>query len=285
VILVTGATGTVGREVVAQLAAAGAPVRALVRDPGKAAALLPAGVDLAPGDLDRPATLAAALQGVEKVFLLSPADPRQVEQQGNVILAARRAGVGHVVKMSALGASTGSPVSLLRWHRQTEKELEKSGVAYTHLRPHFFMQNMLGMAAAIAAQGVVHAPMKDGRVSIVDARDIAAVAVGVLTRAGHEGKTYDVTGPEALSYADMAGKISAAIDKQVTYVNVPFTEARRDLVGAGMPEWLADSLLGLYGLFGAGHGSLVTNVVAEVAKKQPRTFDEFAREHAAAFRG
>ena len=284
-ILVTGATGTTGSEVVRQLAAARLPVRAFVRNAEKAASLRQAGAEIAVGDLDRPESLEPALDGVSALFLLSPADPRQIEQQGRAVETAKGAGVRHVVKLSALGAHVDAPVSLLRWHGQTEKQIEESGLAWTHLRPHYFMQNTLGFAASIVAEGRFYAPLRDGKIGIVDTRDIAAVAVGALTTAGHEGKAYDITGPEALDFEELAACIAAATGRPVTYVDVPPSTAEKAMIAAGMPDWLADALVGLYGIFGAGHASTITSVVQEVSGRPARTFAQFAREHAQVFRG
>ncbi len=284
-ILVTGATGTTGSAVVRALAAAGVPVRAFVRDAGKAATLRLPGVEIAVGDLDHPETLVPALDGVDHLFLLTPVDPRQVEQQGHAVDAAQRAGVRHVVKLSVLGAGLDASLSLARWHGQTEKQIEQSGMAWTHLRPHYFMQNTLGFAASIAARGAIHAPMRDGRIGLVDTRDIAAVAACVLTRSGHEGKAYDITGPEALSFHDIAARIGEATGRAVTYVDVSPSDAEKFLLAGGMPAWLADTLVGLYGIFAAGHASATTRVIEDVTGRPARTFAQFAAEHARVFAG
>ena len=283
-ILVTGATGTVGREVLKQLVAKGAAVRAFVRSVEKGDALKGPNVEIAIGDLDQPDTLDSAMTGIDKVFLLSPGDPRQVELQGNAVRAAQRAGVKYMVKLAALGVAPESPFALARWHAQTEKQIEESGMAYTHLHPHSFMQNFLGMAPMIA-EGNLYAPMKDGRISLVDARDIAAVAAATLTEPGHEGKTYDITGPEALSYADIAEKLSEVIGKKVTYVDISPEVARKNMLDMGFPEWLADDFKVLYEVFSAGYAAEVSPVVAEVANKEPITFGQFAQDYAGVFKG
>ncbi len=282
-ILVTGATGTTGSEVVRQLAAAGVPVRAFVRDAGKAASLRLPGVEIAVGDLDRPETLVPALDGVDRLFLLTSVDPRQVEQQGHAVDAAQRAGVRHVVKLSVLGAGLDASQSIARWHGQTEKQIEKSGMAWTHLRPHYFMQNTLGFAASIAARGALHAPMRDGRIGLVDTRDIAAVAACVLTRSGHEGKVYDITGPEALSFHDIAARIGEVTGREVAYVDVSPSDAEKWFVAGGMPVWLADALVGFFGIFAAGHASATTRVIEDVTGTPARTFAQFVAEHAHVF--
>lgn len=281
-ILVTGATGKVGSEVVKQLAARGAPVRALVRSPEKARAIAAPGVEIARGDLGDPGSLGAAMEGVEALFLLTPPDPRQVEWQHNAIEAAKRAGVRHVVKLSAIGASEHAPVQLGRWHWQTEEELKASGLGWTILQPGFFMQNFLGFAPTIQGQGAFYSNV-NGRVALVDARDIAAVAVAALTEDGHEGQTYVITGGEAISYPEAAEKLSAALGRGVNYVEIPDEAMRSALLQAGLPDWFADDLLALNAILNAGHAATPTDVVATVAKKEPIRFDQFARDHAAAF--
>jgi uncharacterized protein YbjT (DUF2867 family) len=193
-ILITGATG---REIVKQLSVAGAQVRALVRHPEKASALKGPGVELVTGDLDQPETLDAALNGVACALLLPANTPCQVEQERHFIEAAKRVHTPHVLKYSAFGAHVSSTARISQWHGQSEQYLEESGVPFTHVRPYFFMQNMLWFASAIATQGAFYLPMQDAAVSMVDTRDIAAVVTIVLTTPGHAGKIYTITGPEA----------------------------------------------------------------------------------------
>jgi uncharacterized protein YbjT (DUF2867 family) len=283
-ILVTGATGKVGSEVVKQLAAKGEAVRVLARSPGKARALLPAGVEVAPGDLKDASSLDAAFAGVDRLFLLAATDPEQVRMERNAIAAAGRAGVRRIVKLSVLGADEESPVVLARWHRAVEKELAASGIAFTLLQPTFFMQNFLGSADTIRSQGTVYAPVH-GKTSFVDARDIAAVAVAALTEDGHEGKTYVITGPEAITYDQAAERIGAATGKPVRYVEVPAEAARSGLIEAGLPDWYADDLIALFGIINAGWAEEVVDTVRTVARKEPITFDQFARDHAHVFAG
>lgn len=283
-ILVTGATGATGRRVVQLLLARGVPCRAFVRDAAAATAILGDGVELHTGDFENAASLAAAMVGVEKLFLLSPADPRQVEQQGRAVELAQAAGVRHIVKMSALGAAQDSRFSLGRWHRGTELQIEESGLEFTHLRPHYFMQNTFNFAPSISRDGCIYAPMKDGRISLVDRADVAAVAVQALIETGHAGKIYDITGPEALSFADIAAHIGKAIGREIRYVDIPPVEAERQMIASGLPDWLADAMIGLLRLFADGHASSVSPVVESVCGRPPQSFAAFAHLHAGRFK-
>lgn len=282
-ILVTGATGKVGQEVVRQLAAANVPVRALVRDPMRASDIRLPGVEIAVGDLAAPDTLDKALSGIDRVFLLSAADPEQVALQGNAIDASKRAGVRHVVKVSVAGGPD-SGTQIGRWHWTTEKQLESSGIGFTMLRPNLFMQQTLTLAPSIAATGSFSVPMGTGEVAMVDTRDVAAVAVRALTTDGHDRKIYDLTGPEALSFDAMADLISEAIGKRVSYVHVPPEYARKQMLADGVPRWLADDMLVLFSTFREGYGSAVSQTVEKVTGQKPRTFRQFARDYAQRFR-
>src|SRR5262245_20272631 len=264
-ILVTGATGLVGGAIAQQLAAARVPARALVRNPERAGALRKAGVEVVIGDLEKPHTLGGALEGIEKVVLLSSPDPQQVELQGNMVDAAKRAGVRHIVKISAIGASAQSRFSLGRWHHQTEKEVEASGIPWTHLRPHSFMQNFLASASSIRKEGRIYGCMRDGRAPFVDVRDIAAVVVGVLTGSGHEGKAYDVTGPAALTMDEVAAAITPVAGRKVAYADLPTADFKGALLGIGLPEWLANDLVALQALFASGQAAAVADTVSRVA--------------------
>jgi len=285
-ILVSGATGTAGKEIVLQIASLGIPVKALVRDMAKALPFRGKCVHVAVGDLNDPFSLDEAFQSVERALLLPANSENQLGQERTFIDAAKRAGVQHVVKFSALGADDPQSGSrIIRWHAEAEDYLEASGLAWTHLRPGMFMQNLLGSAASIAGEGAFHGVLGDARVAVVDVRDIAAVALKILTEHGHEGKAYTITGPEALTYSEIAGKLGAVLGKPVRYIDVPPEQFKQSLLGAGMPEWAADALLEIFEYVAKPLGAKVTNTVAEVAKKAPISFDQFARDHAAAFSG
>ena len=282
-ILVTSAPGNNANAVIRELTATGVRVRALLRNPNSAGEIKGPLVEVAVGDFLNPASLDAALRGVEKAFLIPPMDQRSVEMQANFIRAAKRAGTRHVVKLSVAGADVNSPVRVARWHAEGEKELEASGIPFTHLRPNAFMQNLLGLAPTIVSQGEFYQPAADGKVSHIDVRDIAAVAAKALTSDGHQGKTYVITGPEALSYDDVADKLSTALGRPVKYVNVTPEDFKKSLLGWGIPEWMADGLNELYAAIRAGYCAVVTNTVEEVAKRKPISFDDFVRDFAEAF--
>ena len=282
-ILITSAPGNNANAVIRELTTAGVRVRALLRNPNSAGEIKGPLVEVAVGDFLNPASLDAALRGVEKAFLIPPTDPRSVEMQVNFIRAAKRAGTRHVVKLSVNGADVNSPVRVARWHAEGEKELEASGIPFTHLRPNAFMQNLLGLAPTIVSQGEFYQPAADGKVSHIDVRDIAAVAAKALTGNGHQGKTYVITGPEALSYDEVAAKLSAAIGRPVKYVNVTPEDFKKSLLGWGIPEYMADGLNEFFAAIRAGYCAVVTNTVEEVAQRKPISFDNFVRDFADAF--
>ncbi|MDH3496745.1 MAG: SDR family oxidoreductase [Gemmatimonadota bacterium] len=284
-ILVTGANGKTGSEAVRRLRAAGARVRAMVRSAAKGEALRATGAEVVVADLTTPATIGPALEGMDHVLLVTSPSPDQVAVQHNLIEAAMRGPRRHVVKVSAVGTGPRSPFALGRWHAEIEAELVASGMGWTFLRPQSYMQNLLMAAPTIQTEGKLYAPMRDGRTPLVDVRDVAAVAAACVLEPGHEGMTYDVTGGEAVSYAEVAAHIGRAIGKPVTYVDVPPAAARAGMLQAGLPDWLADDLLVLYGIAAAGKSRGPTTVVRDVGGKDPVTIAEFARDHAAAFRG
>ena len=285
-ILITGGTGTTGRDIVKELAALGAKrVRALVRDESKAAFIREAGFETVEGDFDRPETLGRALEGVGRALLLTPPSPQTVEHQSRFIEAAKRAGVRHVVKFSAYGADAHARGGFAKWHGEAEDMLKASGMAYTMLQPNFFMQNLLGQARSIAEGGRIYQPVGDARASFVDTRDVAAVAARALAEEGHEGKSYVITGPEALSYHDVAAKLSEAAGREITYVPVSPDDFRNGALAQGLPEWLVGALGLLNETFASGRAAAVTDAVREVTGREPGSFDQFARDHAEAFRG
>ena len=282
-ILVVGASGTNGREVVSRLSAKGARVRAMVRNPAKAEALRLTGVEVVAGDLGDPASLDRALKGVDRAFYLAPVDPLDVEWFGGFLSAARRAGSPHVVKFSGMGAAPDSKSELMRHHGQTDATLKASGLPYTILRPEAFFQNLLWSAATIKAQGAFYLPLGESRQGLVDVRDIASVATEVLTGEGHVGQVYDITGPASISYKDVADNLSRTLGRPIRYISVPPEAALDAMLKAGMPEWNAHAVNELYGVFADNWPGAITDVVERVLGRPPIAFDQFARDHVEAF--
>jgi len=282
-ILLIGGTGRIGRGVAAGLIARGVPTRVLARDPAAAAGFLGGSVDVRRGDLDDPASLLAAMDGAWAVYLASAVGAALVAQHARAVDCARRAGVEHVVRVSTEGVEAEAVMALSDWHRAGEADLERSGVAWTHVRPCNFMHNMLTFAPTIAARGELRAPFGGGRMTLVDVSDIAAVAVACLLGAEHRNRAYKVTGDEWLSYDEVAAAVGGAIGRPVRFVPLAPAEARAEMSQTGTPHWLIDDLLAMYALLGQDRASPVTDVVPRVAGRAPRRFADFAREHAAAF--
>ncbi len=283
-VLVTGASGRTGSEVVKALIAKGEKVRALVRDKQRAAAIQVPGVELVVGDVEKPETWDAALHGMDKVFLLSPEGPQMAELHSELADAAKRAGVRHLVRMSILFSDPDSPLVIGKWHGEADENVAASGVPYTIIRPVYFMQNMLGSASMIASEGTFSGAMGDGKVGFIDTRDIGNVAATVLVSDGHEGKTYPLTGPEALSMSELASKLTAVLGKEVKYVNVSQADDKAGLMAMGMPDWMADGWVAVAMMISTDAANMVTPLVREITGEDPRSFDQFARDFAGAFR-
>lgn len=281
-ILVTGATGTNGRELVDELNKRRVPFRAMLRD-AKKRDVLPEGIDAVEGDFTKPDTLAQALDGIDHAFLVSPPSEGSAQLEKNFIAAAKDAGVAHVVKLSVIGADRKSPSRFQRSHREVEIELENSGMGWTNLRPNLFMQMTLSYRPTIVSQNAIFASAGSSRISTVDVRDIAAVAAVALTEAGHEGKSYVITGPQPLTHTDIASQLSEALGKQVRYVDVPYSVSRDALLQMGVPAWQVEGIIELNDMYKRGEATDISDTVRSVAKKEPIAFAQFARDFANAF--
>jgi uncharacterized protein YbjT (DUF2867 family) len=283
-ILVTGASGTIGRATVnALLKCSGVTIRAGVRTAIKAEVLEKRGavpVDLEWGNTDK---LAAAVKGVDKIFLLTPLTSNQVEIGKQLIDAAKAAKVSHIVKLSAIGCELESGIQLGRWHRAIEKHLEASGIAYTFLRPNNFFENFLYYYPP-AADGVISLPFGDGMVSWIDGADLGEAAAITLTQEGHLNKSYTLTGAEALGIAEITEILAEVSGNKIRYIDVPESTARDGMRRSGAPEWMIDAMLELHAINKAGYASAISGDLKSLLGRPPKTFKEFAWANAEKFK-
>ncbi len=281
-ILVTGATGNVGGHLVDVLSGAGASIRLFVHDPAKARELAAAGIEVVQGAFEDDTSMRRAVDGVERVFVLSPPGTEQmVDRQVRVVDAAATAGAAHVVKLSSIAADEQTAASIIVAHRRIEAHIEGSGLAWTHLRSNWFMQNELGQAASVVQDGVFHAPDVT-EVSMIDARDVAEVAAAVLTGSGHEGKAYVLTGPEALGYGDVADTYTRVLGRPVRWEEVTLEQARQSMLDGGLPDVLATGFTEIMARYrDGGVTAAVSPDVERLLGRPPRAFADLAAEHLA----
>jgi uncharacterized protein YbjT (DUF2867 family) len=280
-ILITAATGHVGSAALNALVAAGSPVRALVRDPFGFAA--PEGAQVVQGDFDDDASIAKALRGVTFMLLAGRDSPDSVSQHRRVLAQVRQAGVRHVVKLSAIGASSASPIALMREHREVDEEVRKSAAGWTLLKPHLYMQNLLRAADAVRREGRLAASMGRDRFPLVDTRDVGAAAAMVLCDpAAHAGKEYALTGSLAVSYEEVAKALTAIAGRAVTYEAVAPAEFEDRLRAVGMPDWRAYDLAHITSAYGARE-NLVSPDLAMLLGRQPGSLFDFLENHRSAY--
>lgn len=285
-IVVFGATGTVGGHVLGALRAQGAPVRAVARSQHKADALADDGVQAVVADITDPTGLQDALRGADHVFLATPASAGQVALEGTVVDALAGTSA-HLVKLAALGydaVPADEGIALAANHARVVEHARQVGVALTVLAPTGFMTNLLGSAGTVA-QGTLPGSAGDGGTAWIDPADVGAVAAHVLTTPGHEGRSYDLTGPEVLTHAQLAERLSAALGREVRYVDVPPPQFTAALQSAGLDAWLAAALTELQQLYRAHAAEVVTDEVRKATGRDARTVDDWLAEHRAAFTG
>ncbi len=275
-ILVTGATGTIGSALLPLLVNRDVPVRALSHSPASRERLEALGVEAVDGDFDQPDSIEAAMAGCDHVFLLSPPHPDQVRREEAVIDAAVRGGVGHVVALSVMGANRRSPAAFARWHAEIDDHLMASGTRWTILRPSGFMQTHLLPVDSVRTEGLWYGMTGDGATAYIDGDAVAAVAATVLTTPGHEGAVYELTGPRAITMPEAAAELAQVIGRPVAYVDVPAEQFQANLAGAGLPDWLAGSVAALYRTIREGHATTVTNYVEQITGQSPRTYRQMA---------
>lgn len=283
-ILVTGATGSVGSALAKQLGDHNIPFRALVRNLDQAKTLKQLnGAELVVGDFKDEQSIVMALKGIEKVFLVTNSSEEAEDLQCNFVDSARKNGVKHLVKLSQFAADVNSPVRFLRYHAVVEQKIRESGLQYTFLRPNLFMQGLLGFAEPIKYQQQFFATAGNAKISLVDIRDIAAVALKVLTTAGHENHIYDITGPEAITHQEIAKILSQVMGREIRYINVSDEEMQSALLNVGFPAWQAAGLIEDYAHYARGEAAVISNAVEEVTGKAPRKLIDFVQEYKSAF--
>jgi uncharacterized protein YbjT (DUF2867 family) len=279
-ILITGASGNVGQEVLRQISKTGSPVRAAYQSPDKAA-MAPAGVETVIIDYNQPDSMRSALRNVERVFLVGPVLPSLPELERKATDAIKTSGARHIVKLSAMG---GKNATFPRQHEESEGYIKSSGVAYTFLRPNGFMQNLvIYNGSTINSQNTFYGSQGNGKVSLIDLRDIAATAVKVLTQDTHLGKVYTLTGPEALTNPRVAEILSAALGREIKYVDLTPEQMKQALLSTGMTEWNVGGLLDLNQLYRSGGASTVSRDVEQVLGRKATSFEQFARDYVEAF--
>jgi uncharacterized protein YbjT (DUF2867 family) len=282
VILVVGGRSKIGSALIGELIARGEQVRALMR-PREDAGSLPIGVEARTGDLGDPASLSRAMVGISKVFLLCGPTPDEVVLNRNAIDAASEANVELLVRSSILGADGAASSTFAEDHRVSDEYLRGAGIPFAIVRPNMFMQNIPeNTIPSIDGSGNFYTNAGDARISMVDTRDVAAVAATLLTEPGHAGDEVDVTGAEALSYDDVAGRLSASMGRQVNHVMVPDDAVRTALSGFGMGDWMVGALVDLFEDYRrsgpAGYAAQVTDAVKRLTGRDPRSLDSMLSE-------
>ena len=282
-ILVTGATGKTGGAAAQSLLKRGAPLRVLVRSAEKAAALKEAGAELVIGDASNPEDVAKALQGVDRALLILPNSDQQVAQEAQFVDLAKQAGVKHLVKMSSMEAVPGTTNPIPMIHVQSENYIRESGLPWTFIKPNFFMQNLMGSAGTIKEQGKFFMPMKDGKTAMADVRDLGEVMATVLTEDGHEGQSYELTGPELLSFADVADRFSQALGKTIEYVDVPMDGYMEKIAPFLQNEWHVNAVKQLFGEIAEGGLDYTTDTMKKILGREPTSVKQFVEDHKAVF--
>ena len=274
-ILIIGGRSKIGASLIGDLLAKGQQVRVLVRA-GEPADGIPSSVETVAGDLADEGSLVTAMSGAERVFLLSSPHPDAVAWHRNAVDAARRSEVRLLVRSSILGAGRETGAEFITAHTASDRYLEGSGLPYVILRPNLFLQNIPeSTIPAIGASGNFYVNAGQARISMVDTRDVAAVAAAALTQDRHAGARYDLTGPQALSYSDVAAKLASALGRPVSYVSAPDEAVRQALLGGGLDQWFAGALVGLYQDYRRsgtdGYAAQVTDTVQRVTGRPPRS--------------
>ncbi|MDC2864444.1 NmrA family NAD(P)-binding protein [Bacillus sp. BP-3] len=287
-IVMIGATGTIGSALLKSLVNLGIPVRAISRDPEKLRIKIgdldQSLVEIKSADAAEPESLRRAFTGASQLFLAMSNSPRQVELETTIIRIAAEIGIEHIVKVSSPAFNPKSPVAVASWHHEIEKTLAESNITHTVLRPYAFMQNILRFAPAIKTQDVFCGSMGDTACNFVDCRDIADVAVEVLTNSRVAGKIYTLTGAAVFSYPQIARKLSILLGRSINYINMNPQVLRRNLIEhEHMPHWLADHVLEIQTM-SVMLPERPMGTVKQLLGREPRTLDDFLCENLEVFR-
>jgi uncharacterized protein YbjT (DUF2867 family) len=275
-ILVTGATGNIGRELCQLLANDNVPARAMCRREEQVATYTQMGLHAVIGDFDDPESLRQAMQGCDRFFLLSPPDPQQVQREKQTIDLAVEAGIRHIVKVSAADSNLTARVPWARAHAEIDHYLRSKSVGWTILRPSGFMQNFIESAMALS-MGVLPHIMGNGQTSYIDLRDVALVARHVLTETTHHGAIYYLTGPESLSTSDIVSHLSIALELPIRETPLSVDQMHRAMMASELGDWLSNALLAQYAVIAGGYSIDTTEEVKRLTGQEPRTFAEFAQ--------
>ena len=275
-ILLTGLSGTTGLKVAKRLAKSGHSITALVKDPGKYSDLESKKVTFVKGDLTKTDAVKEAMEDAENAFLYSPVSDNLFKIEKNFIDAAKKAGVKHIVKYSAIGADPKSPISILSQHGLSEEYLKESGLRYTIIRPNIFMQNFVDFyGSRIRKDKEFRLPLKEAKCAYVDARDTARLIRKVLTSNGNKDSVYTATGSESFSCSEIGEMLSEATGKKIKYVEIKPKEFKKDMIDSGVSEPLAEAFAELYKVVREGVYDEVTDDIYKVTERQPHTFEEF----------
>lgn len=274
--LIIGATGKVGGELTKELTEQGHQVRVLVRTQEKAQKFQGMqNVETVVGNLETKDSLINAMKDIDKLFLLVPSQPNHLQLNQNALEAAKQVGIKQIVRLSILGAQEESSNSIINWHKKSDEQLKNSGIPYTILQPNMFMQNMIMQREAIQQQNAFYGNAGEGKSAFIHVSDIASVAAKVLTEQGHESKTYQLTGPEAVSNQEIANLFSRQFNRQVNFVNLTNQEYNDSMQQAGIPEWFAVDMTSFGQMVSEGRFSQTTNQVEEITGRSPKLFKEY----------
>lgn len=278
-ILITGATGHTGGEVSRQLAAAGVPFRALIRNPDKAEALKALNAEIVVGDIADRAFLPRALSGIDKAFLVMPNDEEQMILEKQFTDAAATAGVQRLVYLSSLESVPESKNPITQNHVAVQNHILDSGMGWTIIRPTFFNQNFETYAPRIREARQIVMPAGHGTVSATDLRDVGEVIREVLTKSGHENKSYDLTGPELLTFAEIAEKFTKVLGTAIEYIDQPMEEFGELLRTIGLSEWRVDAVCKELEAIGAGVVDHTTDTIEELLGRPPISLEQYITDH------